>query len=339
MPTAPDKIKNVLVTGGAGFIGSHLCERLLHDGHRVICVDNFSTSHEQNINGLLQNPHFQFLRLDVNEPFDLDAFAELGAFKLKFQGIQEIYHLACPTTVKKFDQYKMQTLLTNSIGTRHTLDMAVRYRSRLLFGSSSVIYGGRSKERLVFQEESEGVFDHLSPRGCYDEGKRFAETMCATYSQVHGIETKIARIFRTYGPRMPLFDGHLIPDFVLNAIDKKDLAIYGGETFQTSLCYVTDVVDGLVRLMAAPSDVTVVNLGSDLDISMKQVAEKILQMTGSSSQITFQDELLFLTELGLPSISRAKELLGWLPLVRLEDGLEKTIEYIRANKILLTGNL
>ena len=337
MPTGPVHIKNVLVTGGAGFIGSHLCERLLSEHHRVICVDNFSTSHEQNINNLLQNPNFQFLRLDVNEPFDLEAFPELGAFKLKFQGVQEIYHLACPTTVKKFDQYKMQTLLTNSIGTRHVLDLAVKYHARALLASSSVVYGGRTDGRLIFQEETEGIFDHLSPRSCYDEGKRFAETMFATYTQVHGIETKIARVFRTYGPRMPLFDGHLIPDFVLNAIDNKELVVYGDETFKTSLCYVTDVVDGLVRLMASPADVTVVNLGSDVDVLMTDVAKRILAMTGSSSQIKFEPGLAFLTELGLPSIARAKELLGWLPLVRLEDGLEKTIEYLRANKILLTS--
>lgn len=337
MPTGLDNIKNVLVTGGAGFIGSHLCERLLSEHARVICVDNFATSHEQNINNLLQNPNFQFLRLDVNEPFDLDSFAELGSFKLKFQGVQEIYHLACPTTVKKFDQYKMQTLFTNSVGTRHVLDLAVKYRARALLASSSVVYGGRNDSRLMFHEEMEGVFDHLSPRGCYDEGKRFAETMFATYAQVHGIETKIARIFRTYGPRMPLFDGHLIPDFVLNAIDNKDLVIYGDETFKTSLCYVTDVVDGLVRLMAAPADVEVVNLGSDVDVRIVDVAKRIIEMTDSQAEIKFEPTLQFLTQLGLPSIARAKELLGWLPLVRLEDGLEKTIEYLQANKILLTS--
>ncbi|MEK7665658.1 MAG: NAD-dependent epimerase/dehydratase family protein [Patescibacteria group bacterium] len=337
MPTGSDKIKNIVVTGGAGFIGSHLCERLLHDGNRVICVDNFATSHEQNVNGLLQNPNFQFLRLDVNEQFDLSEFPELGAFKLKFQGVQEIYHLACPTTVKKFDQYKMQTLLTNSIGTRHVLDMAVKYRARILFSSSSVVYGGRTDGRLIFHEEDEGAFDHLSPRACYDEGKRFAETMCATYNQVHGIEIKIARIFRTYGPRMPLFDGHLIPDFVLSAIDNKPLVIYGTESFRTSLCYVTDVVDGIIRLMASPSDVQVVNIGSDQDVALKDVAQKVIEMTGSNSTIIFEQNLAFLTELGLPSIARAKELLGWLALVRLEDGLTKTIEYIRANKILLTS--
>lgn len=327
--------KNILVTGGAGFIGSHLCERLLTEGHQVICLDNFSTSHEQNIHGLLEHPKFKFLRRDINEPFDPEAFPELSSLKIKLTGIEEIYHLACPTTIKKFDQYRLQTLFANSVGTRFILDLAVKYRSRVLFASSSVIYGGRGDGRLVFPEEMEGIFDHLSPRACYDEGKRFAETMFATYAQVHGLETKIARIFRTYGPRMPLFDGHLIPDFILDAVDGRPVTIYGDQSFRTSLCYVTDIVDGLFRLMAAPNDVRVVNLGSDQDLEIAEVARRVIEMTGSSSEIKFEPGLKFLTSLGLPDIRRAKEMLGWLPLVRLEDGLTRTIEYIRANKIIL----
>ncbi len=328
--------KNILVTGGAGFIGSHLCERLLQDGNRVICIDNFSTSHVQNINQLLQHPDFQFLRIDVNEPIDLEFFPELASFQVKFQGLQEIYHLACPTTIKKFDQFKMQTLLTNSVGTRNVLDLAVRYKSKILLSSSSVVYGPRRKEVRAFSEEMEGLIDHLSPRACYDEGRRFAESMFATYEQVYGIEIKIARIFRTYGPRMPLFDGHLIPDFVLNAIDNKELVIYGDESFMTSLCYVTDVVDGMLRLMASEKEVRVVNIGGDQDIKIVDVAKKIIAMTESQSTVRFEPSLLFLSSLGLPNIQRAKEELGWLPLVLLEDGLKRTIEYVKANKILLT---
>ncbi|MDO8312998.1 MAG: NAD-dependent epimerase/dehydratase family protein [Sideroxyarcus sp.] len=325
------------MTGGAGFIGSHLCERLLDAGNRVVCIDNFSTSHEQNINQLLQNADFQFLRLDVNEPIDLEKFPELDAFKIKFQGINEIYHLACPTTIKKFDQFKMQTLLSNSIGNQHVLDLAVRYKSKILLSSSAVVYGPRREGVKVFKEDSEGILDHLSPRACYDEGRRFSETMFETYSQVHGIEIKIARIFRTYGPRMPLFDGHMIPDFVLNAIDGKELVIYGDEKFSTSLVYVTDVVDGLVRLMASGKEVKLVNIGSDVDLPIADVAKKVVEMVGSASPVKFEPPLLFLTSLGLPDITCAKESLGWLPLVRLEDGLRKTIEYVKANKILLTS--
>jgi UDP-glucuronate decarboxylase len=326
--------KNVLVTGGAGFMGSHLCERLLKDS-RVICIDNFVTSQESNIDLILKNPDFEFIRHDINVPFDLETFPELARFKLKFQGIQEIYHLAAPTSPKRFDQYKMQTLLTMSLGMKNVLDAAVRYSAKFLFTGSSVIYGPRPPDGRPFVEDEHGSADTLSPRACYDEGKRFAETMCATYSQVHNIETKIARIFRSYGPRLPLFDGHMVPDFILNALDGKPLQIYGDETFRTSLCFVDDAVDGLIKLMKAPADIGPVNIGSDLDLPLVEVAQRVLEMTGSKSQIQFLPPLLFMTQLGLPSITKAKEKLGWLPLVSLDDGLKRTIDYTIANKSLL----
>ncbi|OGL73302.1 hypothetical protein A3E39_01125 [Candidatus Uhrbacteria bacterium RIFCSPHIGHO2_12_FULL_60_25] len=334
----PDKVvfdkKNILVTGGAGFIGSHLCERLLKES-RVICIDNFVTSSEANIDLLLKNPDFEFIRHDINVPFDLESFPELARFKLKFQGIQEIYHLAAPTSPKKFDQYKMQTLYTMSIGTKNVMDAAVKYNSKVLFTGSSVVYGPRPTDGRPFQEDEWGTANTLSPRACYDEGKRFAETVVATYGQVHKLETKVARIFRTYGPRTPLFDGHMIPDFILNALDGKPLQIFGDETFRTSLVYVDDVVDGLVKLMKAPADIGPVNLGSDLDMPLVEVAQRILEMTGSKSTISFQPPLLFMTQLGLPSIQKAKEKLSWLPLVSIDDGLKKAIDYTIANKKLL----
>ena len=338
MPEISFEKKNILVTGGAGFIGSHVCERLLRDGNRVICADNFATSHVRNIDNLLPNPNFQFLRLDVNQPFDLETFTELAAFKIPFQGIQEIYHLACPTSIKNFDQFKIQTLLSNSLGNYHVLEIARKYRSVALLASSAVVYGERKKGDPYVVETDIGASDTLSPRANYDEGKRFSETMFETYAQVHGIETKIARIFRTYGPRMPLFDGQLIPDFILSAIDNRDLLIYENGDFKSSMMYVTDVVDALLRLMRAPKTVGPVNIGSDEDLQMSDVAKKIIQLTGSSSQITAGADLLFLSELPLPRITKAREALGWLPLVRLEDGLKKTIEYIKANKMLLTNS-
>lgn len=327
----------VLVTGGAGFIGSFLCGELLKAGKRVICVDNFSTSHVRNIDPYLRHADFQFLRLDINEPFDLETFAELEPFGVKFVGVEEIYHLAVPTSIKHFDKFKAQTLLTNSVGTRNVLDIAVKYKSKVLLASSSVVYGGRSEEMTVFEEGYQGVVKHLTPRACYDEGKRFAETMFETYAQVYGLDTKIARIFRTYGPRMPLFDGHQVPDFVMQALNNEPLVINGDETFKTSMLYVTDIVDGLLRLMASKPGLGPVNFGSDVDLNLVDVAKKIIELTSSSSEITHAEELPFLTELGLPSISKAKEQLGWMPVVRLEDGLQKTVDYIRANKILLTG--
>jgi len=336
MSKTSTKNYNVVVTGGAGFIGSFLCERLLRDGANVICIDNFATGHVRNIEPLLQNPKFQFLRLDINQPLDLEKYRELSAFRIPYDGIKEIYHLACPTSIKQFDQFKIQTLLSNSLGNYNALEMAVKYRSKILLASSSVVYGSRGDQQEKFIPESaKGIVDHLSPRACYDEGRRFSETMFETYRQVHGIDTRIARIFRTYGPRMPLFDGHLIPDFILNAIDGKPLEIYGGEEFKTSLVYVEDVVDGLMRLMKAPDKTDPVNIGSDHDLLLKDVAQMVIGMVGSQSEITYQPQLPFLSELGLPDIRAAKEI-GWLPLMRLEDGLQKTVEYIQANKIILT---
>ncbi|MFH1405259.1 MAG: NAD-dependent epimerase/dehydratase family protein [Patescibacteria group bacterium] len=327
---------SILVTGGAGFIGSHLCERLLKEGNRVICIDNFATGHTRNIESMLPKPDFQFLRLDVNQAFDLEQFGELSEFKLAFNGIQEIYHLACPTSIKNFDQYKIQTLLCNSVGNYNVLEIAKKYRSKILLSSSSVVYGSRESESDYFDEDYKGVVDHMTPRACYDEGRRFSETMFETYRQVHGIETKIARIFRTYGPRMPLYDGHLIPDFIISALEGKDLVIFGDENFKTTLAYVTDVVDGLLRLMAAPASTGPVNIGSDNDIKISEVAQLVIDLTQSPSKIVYEEALIFLSQLGIPKIYRAKEL-GWIPLVRLEEGLHKTIDYMRANKMLLTS--
>lgn len=329
--------KNVLVTGGAGFIGSHVCDRLIRGGARVICIDNFVSSQERNIDFLLKHPNFQFLKLNIAEPFDLESFPELEAFKIPFQGIQEIYHLACPTAIKKFDAHKLDTLHANSRGTLNVLDAAARYGARTVFASSSVVYGPRREDRMFFDEDDEGVVDHTTPRAVYDEGKRFSETACIAYGQTRDVDVRIARVFRTYGPRMPLFDGHLIPDFVIAALEGKPLVIYGDEHFKTSLCFVDDVVDGLMKLMGVAEHVGVVNVGSDVDVLMVDVANTIASLTESSSQVVFEPPLPFLTELGLPRIARARETLGWLPLVRLEDGLRRTVDDIRANRILLTN--
>jgi UDP-glucuronate decarboxylase len=328
--------KTVLITGGAGFIGSFLCEALLRDGHRVICIDDFSTGHVRNIESFLRIPDFQLLRLNINEPFDLESFVELEPFQLSITGIQEIYHLACPTAIKTFEAQRENTLLANSVGTQHVLDLAVKYKSKVMLASTSVVYGERSAEKSVFTEEDIGIVDHLTPRAVYDEGKRFAETMFFAYKDVHGIDAKVARIFRTYGPRMPLFDGHQIPDFILAALDNQQIVINGHEEFKTSLLYVVDLIDGLMRFMETESDFGPMNFGSDADMTLADVARKIVEMTGSTSTITFGEQLGFLSELGLPSIQKAKLELGWIPVIRLEDGLKKTIDYIKANKLLLT---
>ena len=333
---ANNEKKTVVVTGGAGFIGSFLCEQLLRDGARVICIDNFTTGHVRNIEALLRNPDFQFLKLDITTPFDLETYAELEPFKVKFLGVQEVYHLAVPTVINAFDEYRMQTLLASSVGTRNVLDLAVKYKAKVVFGSAAVVYGGRSAEHTVFAENDVGSFDHLNPRGCYNEGKRFAETMCATYADVHGMDVKIARIFRTYGPRMPLHHGHQIPDFVLNALDGKELVINGDEQTKTALVYVSDVVDALVRLMKAERGIGPVNVGTDSEVGMGEVAQQIITLCGSASTVRFAEPPPYLMMLGLPNVTKAREKLGWMPLVRLEDGLQKTVDYVRANKMLLT---
>ena len=187
----------------------------------------------------------------------------------------------------------------------------------------------------MFAETDLGVLNHLSPRGCYDEGKRFAETMVQTYVEASNLDAKIARIFRTYGPRQRLFDGEMIPDFAVDALDGRDLVIYGDDTFSTSLTYVSDMVDGLIKLMAAPAKTGVVNLGSDEEVKLAEVARKIIELTGSTSQIRYEAPLLFMTPLGLPDLTKAKERLGWIPLVRLDDGLSRAVDYARANKALI----
>ncbi len=323
--------KNVLVTGGAGFIGSHLCERLLKEA-KVICIDDFSNSNPQNINHLLQYPDFEFINYDVDKPINLDQFDELDKFKVKFQGIQEIYHLACPTSPKNFEHLRLKSLWSHSSAMINTLDLAVKFHAKYVFTSSAVVYGDSQNEGHLFKETDLGLVNQLSPRACYDEGKRFAETCVATYALAHGIDVKIARIFTTYGPHMRLFEGQLIPDFIINALEGKDLVIYGDKSFSTTLCFVTDMVDGLVRLMAAGPDVKVANLGGNENYKYVDVANFILKLTGSSSKVVFSNPLEFLTKKGRPDLAYVRDALGWFPLVRLEDGLRKTIDYVIANK-------
>lgn len=330
--------KNILVTGGAGFIGSFLCERLLQDGHRVICVDNFITSQQINIEHLLKNPDFEFIKANISEGLDLETYPELERFKLKFQGFQEIYHMACPTSAKKFEQFKMDTLLANSVGMRNVLEIAAKWKAKFFQASTSVVYGMRPEDNHLFKEEEFGAVDHLTPRGCYDEGKRWAETMANTYADVHGIDVRIARIFRTYGPRMALYDGHMIPDFIVDALDGKDFTIYGDDGFRTSLTYVTDMIDGILRVMNSKENPGVVNLGSDYDIKIVDVAQKIIEMTDSDVKINYEEPLPFMRDLGLPDLTRSKEL-GWIPLVRLEQGLRKSIDYTVAHKGLISPSL
>ena len=335
MPKTPIfEKKNVLVTGGAGFIGSHLCEELLKTS-KVICLDNFISSEEANIDHLLSNPDFAFVRHDMIEPLDLEALPELEKFKIQFQGVQEIYNLACPTSAKHFETHIIETALTNSYGVKNALDLALKYKAKFLHFSSAVVYGPRAKDKIYFKEEDSGEVDFTGPRSCYDEGKRFAETMVMTYRYKHKLNIKIARIFRTFGPREKLKDHQMIPDFIVDALDNKDLVIYGDKEFDTSLCYVTDIVDAAIKLMQNDKVKQPINLGGETTYNLTEVAQKIIEMTGSSSKVVHKKAMLFITPQGLPDITKAKEKLGWIPVVALEKGLQLTIEYTKANKALL----
>lgn len=322
--------KNILITGGAGFIGSHLCDELVKD-NKVICMDNFSTGDEINIDHLLSNPNFEFIRHDISEPIDLDSLAELQKFKIQFQGIQEIYHLACPTSPKNFKENIQATLLANSHGMKNVLDMAIKYRAKLMHFSSSVIYGPRREGNPRIKEGDSGIVNPLSERSSYDEGKRFAETFVHNYRKLFNIDAKIIRLFRIYGPRMKLADSQMIPDFIDSALDNRELLILGDEKFTSSFCYIGDVVDAVVKLMETDLSGPF-NIGSDVEINIRDVAQVIIDQIGAKSEIKYTDAHMFLTPLCMPDITAIREAIGWMPIVSLDRGLEKTISHLRASK-------
>lgn len=326
--------KNVLVAGGAGFIGSHLCDHLLKE-YKVICVDNFVSGSERNIDHLLANPDFVFINHDLSKPMDFANWPELKKFKLEFQGIQEIYNLACPMSPKNFLDNRLNIIEANSYVVRNLLDLAVAYNSKFLHFSSSVVYGLRHLDDKGFKvkESDLGSVNNLSDRAVYDEGKRFSETIVAAYRSVFKIDAKIIRLFRVYGPRMRSEDGQMIPDFINNALENKDITIYGDENFSSSFCYIEDVMDAVFKMMkselAGP-----INIGSDVDVRLSELVKMIIEQTGSSSKIIYADNLLFFTELLLPDIHVARNDLGWMAVVTLENGLKKTIFDIQAHKKL-----
>jgi len=322
--------KNVLVAGGAGFIGSQLCDELVKTS-KVICVDNFSSGTEKNIDHLLANPDFAFINHDLSLPLELESQSELKKFKIEFQGLQEIYNLACPISPRNFLENRLDILLANSFAVKNLLDYAVKYGAKFLQFSSSVVYGSRqTSQSLQVKEDDLGVVDNLSDRSAYDEGERFAETMVFNYRQLYGIDAKIIRLFRTYGPRMPLDDDQMIPDMVLNALSGQDLLIFGGPDFSSSFCYIDDVIDGALKVMNSSLSGPV-NIGSDIDVKLADLAELIIKETASQSKVVFGDKKLFVSELLLPDIHKARNELNWMPVVTLENGIKKTVFDLRAN--------
>jgi nucleoside-diphosphate-sugar epimerase len=332
--TAIFEKKNILVIGGAGFIGSHLCDELVKN-NKVICLDNFSTGDEKNIDHLLADENFEFINHDISDPINLEELPELEKFKIRFQGIQEIYNLACPTSPLEFEKNIIRTLDANSVGLRNALNLAVKNQAKFLHFSSSVVYGPRQNDIRYIKENYSGSVDALSLRGAYDEGKRFSETMVKNFGDFYKIDTKIIRLFRVYGPRMKLLQGHMIPDFISSALENNDLEIFGNEDFSTSFCYVSDCIDAAIKMMN--SDLREpINIGSDVDIKIKVIAEMIISILSSGSKLKFLPEHFFITPLSLPDITRAKDDLGWIPVTTLERGLAATIHDLRASMKLKT---
>lgn len=318
--------KNVLVTGGAGFIGSHLCDELVKTA-KVICIDNFLTGSEENINHLLKHPDFEFIHHDLSQPIDLEDQPELKPFQIAFQGLQEIYHLACPTSPKDYQRYPIETLLANADGTKHVLEMSRQYGATLVHVSSSAIYGD-PQSGAVFPESYWGYLDPIGPRSCYNEGKRFAESLVVNYRQVYKLDLKIARLFNTYGPRMKLTDGRMIPDFVANAMRNQPVVVSGEPEDTATFCYISDMIEGLTRLMKS-TEAGPINLGSPEVYRIRDVAQKTIELVGSSSSIQFEPRLPSSAKQGVPDISLAKEKLGWFPVVPVEEGLKRTIDFMK----------
>lgn len=325
--------KNILVVGGAGFMGSNLIEHLL-ENHKVICIDNFVTGSVDNINHLLQFPDFAFIKHDMSENLDLENIQELEKFRIRWQGIQDIIYLACPTSYKDPNKFAIETIKANSIALKNALDIAVKYESRFLFTSSSAVYGDAKDIDGLISEEYIGKNDHLEPRSAYNEGKKFAETMVFNYANHYKLDTSIARIFSTYGPRMIINDGRMIPDFVESALSNKDIVIYGDADSKSSFCYIEDMNDALLKLMDNPYNKPI-NIGNPELVSMENVAKKIIELTNSSSKIIFKESLHLQRKL-TPDITKAKEILSWMPTIGLEIGLKKTIEHIQRIKSVIS---
>ena len=306
--------KRVLVTGGAGFLGSHLCERLLDEGHEVICVDNFYTGRKANIAHLSGNPHFEVLRHDVTFPL----FAE----------VDEIYNFACPASPVHYQFDPVQTTKTSVHGAINMLGLAKRLRIKILQASTSEVYG--SPEVHPQPENYWGNVNPIGPRSCYDEGKRCAETLFFDYNRQHGLPIKVARIFNTYGPRMHPNDGRVVSNFIMQALAGEPITIFGDGSQTRSFCFVDDLVDGVVRLMDSADEITgPVNLGNPGEFSILELANMIIELTESSSSVVHKELPTDDPVRRKPDISLAKEVLGWEPNVELREGLEKTIAYFR----------
>jgi UDP-glucuronate decarboxylase len=304
--------KRILVTGGAGFLGSHLCERLLGEGHEVICADNFYTGRRGNVAHLMANPYFEVLRHDICFPLYVE--------------VDEIYNLACPASPIHYQFDPVQTTKTSVHGAINMLGLAKRVRAKILQASTSEVYGDPRVHPQT--EDYWGNVNPIGPRSCYDEGKRCAETLFFDYNRQHRLRIKVARIFNTYGPRMHPNDGRVVSNFIVQALRGEDITVYGDGNQTRSFCYVDDMVDGLIKLMESPDEFTgPVNLGNPVEFTILELARKVVEMTGSGSKIIFESLPQDDPMQRKPDISLANRMLGWEPKVPLGDGLKRTIEY------------
>lgn len=306
--------RSILVTGGAGFVGSHLCQRLIELGHRVIALDNFYTGRPSNVVHLLSSPRFELIRQDVSQPLDF--------------AVDEIYNLACPASPIHYQRDPVQTTRTSVLGAMHVLELAQRRGAKVLQASTSEVYGDPT-----VHPQPEGYRGNVSttgPRACYDEGKRCAETLFLDYHRQYGVRIKIARIFNTYGSRMQMDDGRVVSNFVCQALRGEDITLYGDGEQSRSFCHVDDLVEGLIRLMETPDSITgPMNLGNPHEISVRQLADTVMRLCSSSSSLVYRPLPRDDPRQRCPDISLAMRTLGWWPRVKLEDGLGQTIDYFR----------
>jgi UDP-glucuronate decarboxylase len=304
----------ILVTGGAGFIGSHLCERLLGEGHEVLCLDNFFTGAKRNIIHLMDNPGFELIRHDITQPILLE--------------VDRIYNLACPASPIHYQYNPVKTIKTSVLGAIHMLGLAKRVRARILQASTSEVYGDPQVHPQT--EDYWGNVNPIGIRSCYDEGKRVAETLMMDYHRQNGVDVRLIRIFNTYGPRMAENDGRVVSNFILQALRGEDITVYGNGEQTRSFCYVDDLVEGMIRMMECDGFVGPVNLGNPAETTILEFARRIIALTGSSAKVVFKPLPADDPKQRQPDISLAREKLGWEPHVQIDTGLKKTIEYFAA---------
>jgi UDP-glucuronate decarboxylase len=303
----------ILITGGAGFLGSHLCDRLLSEGHEILCLDNFFTGRKSNIAHLLGNPAFELVRHDVIDPFKAE--------------VDQIYNLACPASPPHYQYNAIKTVKTSVMGAINVLGLAKRIRARVFQASTSEVYGDPA-----IHPQLESYWGNVNPiglRSCYDEGKRVAETLFMDYHRQNGVDVRIVRIFNTYGPRMHPNDGRVVSNFIVQALRGEDITVYGEGAQTRSFCYVSDLIDGFVRLMNQDEHIGPINIGNPGEFTMLQLAELVLKKVGGKSKIVFKPLPSDDPKQRRPDITLAKQALGWEPKVPLEEGLDRTIEYFR----------